>query len=719
MQDYPSGRKTLSAQRDPLQGLIDKYYLVEKNLWDSEQKGQGNDIYSVNIILEKLYTHIDESKWLKAMTAHLFCQAEVHHHLHPSRSHPIEYPYLPIPGLKNGTRIKHPCEYNRGGSHNILQTAPAERSRELAWLIPYQTTHREKHLLFIFTFDPSIAIQVRSGTEAWEQCTNYWSEAYKLHSNYEAGIELTFLHSFTGLVEWMTSLKTIGRENTPLSWRRQTVPEHEAITAANHNLDLYYSNDIIGFAWSTHEKPLARDRDRQKLQQALTKRIILFDSIYGTVPGIKAPKNKVVISDPNTSESNTEKIARSFWNNTIRTAYEAGASDIHIEPIASHTGNDCHLIVSLRLDDQARFHARIPSDLAPSFARYAVESSTIDPTNKTKIQAARRRWTHPETGDTISLRIQGTPAGTNLIRIVIRLLDTTKLKAGIGDLKLDSDELQIWHRALALQSGLVIISGPTGSGKSTTLYAALLSIYQRDNQRIFATMEDPVEYDLPFRATQTPVHKNEGPTYAEYIEANMRNDGDTFLVGEIRDPLTAIAALQLANTGHQVLTSIHANGAPETASRLIDLGVDKSLLSDTLKLVVSQKLIPAPCPRCKKSITSKEATALLRAMGGELIAHNKDSEWQDKYQRQPTWIVAPGCSGCDFTGIKGRCVAQEFLIIDNDNKGFLKDGNVPALRESMRIRKMPAMKEVAWRLAWQGKITIQQAGELTNQLEQN
>jgi type II secretory ATPase GspE/PulE/Tfp pilus assembly ATPase PilB-like protein len=517
----------------------------------------------------------------------------------------------------------------------------------------------------------------------------------------------------------MTTLKTIGKDSTPMSWTRQPVPEHESITAANHNLDLYYSNDIIGFAWSTHEKPITRQRDKQNLQQSLTKRIILFDSIYGTVPGLKAQRPKVKIFDPNAGESQTEKTARSFWQNTIRTAYESGASDIHIEPIPSHTGNDCHLIVSLRLDNQARFHARIPSDLAPSFARYAVESSGMDPTNRLKIQAARRRWTHPETGDTISLRIQGTPSGTNIIRIVIRLLDTTKLKAGIGDLKLDPDELQIWNRALALQSGLVIISGPTGSGKSTTLYAALLSIYNRNNQRIFATMEDPVEYDLPFRATQTPVHKHEGPSFAEYIEANMRNDGDTFLVGEIRDTITAAAALQLANTGHQVLTSIHANGAPETASRLIDLGVDKSILSDTLKMVVSQKLIPAPCPHCRKQLPTKESMPLLRAMGGELMVHGKNNEWQDKYQREPSWIIAPGCPICDFTGIKGRCVAQEFLIIDSENKIHLKEGNIPALRASMQAKKMPSMKEVAWRLAWQGKITIQQAGELTNQLEQN
>lgn len=252
---------------------------------------------------------------------------------------------------------------------------------------------------------------------------------------------------------------------------------------------------------------------------------------------------------------------------------------------------------------------------------------------------------------------------------------------------------------------------------STTLYAALLTIFQRDNRRSFSTIEDPVEYRLPFRSTQSPVNEDVGATYEKLIRQAMRNDGDTFLIGEIRDEATASASLQLALTGHQVLSSIHANSATETALRLLELGVDPYILSETLKLVVSQRLVPTACPFCAKELPESEIKALLRRHGGEVLMETWDSKWRTKYRRGPKWVEGEGCPHCNFTGLLGMMAAQEFLIIDSKNKKALKEGHVDRLAASMVERSLPTMTETAWRLAWLGRTPIGQAGELTDQLK--
>jgi type IV secretory pathway ATPase VirB11/archaellum biosynthesis ATPase len=252
---------------------------------------------------------------------------------------------------------------------------------------------------------------------------------------------------------------------------------------------------------------------------------------------------------------------------------------------------------------------------------------------------------------------------------------------------------------------------------STTLYAALLSIYQRDTRRSFATIEDPVEYRLPFRATQSPVDESKNVTYEKLIRQAMRNDGDTFLIGEIRDGPTANASLQLALTGHQVLSSIHANSAPETALRLLEFGVDPYILSETLKMVVAQRLVPTCCPYCKKQIPASEVPALLRKYGGEILLESWGPLWERKYRKEGNWIRGEGCAQCQFTGLSGVTAAQEFLVIDHKNRKFLKEGNIEKLEDSMKEKSLLKMEEVVWKFAWQGRIPIEQAGELTNQLK--
>lgn len=701
---------------DRLPGLISKLALCTQEQWALATYGKPDSIATTNLALHSLRKTIDEDRWLEEMTTHLFCRAE---RLKFTSKQKIgsEFAYVPTPGTRNGNRIKHPCEYQHRKALSVLSHAPSMRSRELAWFIPYKTTAGAQNLIFIFTFDPNHAIQVRTLSKSWEECNAYWRNALEATNLLPPGENTSCIHTFTSLQEWMEVLDTNDGEESPTSWRRRDTNPFETSAAAKNSLDIYYSTPTVAYAWSTLEKQKGRERAQNQLQQAIGKKVILFDPIYGRWPGQKKDTKKLQVQIPSSGETEEEKTAKSFWENTVLTAQESGSSDIHIEPMQVTGKNHCDLIVSLRKDGQLNFHTKIPSFLAQDYARFALETSGILREETRKPQDGRRSWTNPKTGVPIDLRISVTPVGTPVQKIVMRLLDTSKLKRGISDLGLENEESQIWEKALGLNQSLVLVSGPTNSGKSTTLYAALLSIYQRDNRRSFATIEDPVEYRLPFRATQSPVQEDRGVTYEKLIRQAMRNDGDTFLIGEIRDKNTAAAALQLSLTGHQVLSSIHANNSSETALRLLEFGIEPYLISETVKLIVAQKLIPTCCPHCKFPLETREVGPSLRKNGGEILLETYNGIWERKYRSHAQWSEGQGCPQCQFTGLLGMTPAQEFLIIDQKNKKFLKEGNIDKLTESMRERSLLTMEETVWKLAWQGKIPVSQAGEITNQLK--
>jgi hypothetical protein len=169
----------LLRESDKLPNLIGELALYPQDKWLEHTIGKSEDIHGHNLILREIYKEIDELRWLKDTTTYLFCRTERIREIQRVRGGSLtEFAYIPIPGLKNGRRIKHPCEFEgKGGLDRILTEAPMERSRELAWLIPYKTSTGEKTLAFIFTFDPLTEIKVRTITQEWDKCTKYWKSA--------------------------------------------------------------------------------------------------------------------------------------------------------------------------------------------------------------------------------------------------------------------------------------------------------------------------------------------------------------------------------------------------------------------------------------------------------------------------------------------------------------------------------------------------------------
>jgi len=273
--------------------------------------------------------------------------------------------------------------------------------------------------------------------------------------------------------------------------------------------------------------------------------------------------------------------------------------------------------------------------------------------------------------------------------VVLRLLDRRNLQLDLSMLGLAPDEDAQLREFIAMPHGIVLVTGPTGSGKTTTLYSLLSQV--NDPETKVLTVEDPVEYDLD-GIVQVPVNDEIGVNYARILRTMLRQDPDIIMIGEIRDPETAQIAVEAALTGHLVLSTLHTNDAPSTVTRMVDLGVEPFLLAATMEGIVAQRLVRCVCKKCIESYIPDED--LCKQLG---IAHG------EQYQR------GSGCADCHFTGYSGRTAIYEVLPMDADMKeAFLKNPSTLVLRDEARKRKMRTLRERGLTLAREGKTTLEE-----------
>lgn len=334
-------------------------------------------------------------------------------------------------------------------------------------------------------------------------------------------------------------------------------------------------------------------------------------------------------------------------NLILRDGIKQGASDIHIEP-GENQGQ-----VRYRIDGVLRKHMDLPmSALNRVISRVKIRSD-MDIADRLRPQDGRTRVNVER--EIYDLRVSTIPAG-RAEKCVIRVLDQG------GDMSLDGlgvpgPELTRIRRLLSNRSGIVVVTGPTGSGKTTTLYSALREI--ADGEVNVMTVEDPIEYWLK-DVTQTQVEVKQGMTFGSALRAILRQDPDVILVGEIRDGETARIAAQAAMTGHLVLATVHANNAVGAVPRLADLGLDYSMIADTLRGAIAQRLLRRVCADCAETIE------------GELTS--EEAEFARKYDMRPT-VRAVGCEECRFSGYRGRLPILEVL------------SSSPAIEEAVGRRK--------------------------------
>jgi general secretion pathway protein E len=347
--------------------------------------------------------------------------------------------------------------------------------------------------------------------------------------------------------------------------------------------------------------------------------------------------------------SDDEAPAIRLINGLIAEAARLKASDIHIEPFESA------LLVRMRIDGELRELHRLPPGIAARLTSRIKVMARLDIAERRLPQDGRMELSLG--GKRLDVRVSTLPARGGE-RVVLRLLDKDNAGIDLAGLGMPPAIDQGFRAALAQPNGLVLVTGPTGSGKTTTLYAGLKLL--NDGSRNILTVEDPVEYAVDGLG-QTQVNPKVGLSFAAGLRAILRQDPDVVMVGEIRDAETAAIAVQAALTGHLVLSSLHTNDAASAITRLRDFGIEPFLIAATLRAVVAQRLVRRLCPDCRVAAPADAGSShALGLPSGSLIWH------------------APGCAACNQTGWQGRVGLYDLIRMTDTLAAGINDGATAA-----------------------------------------
>jgi len=286
---------------------------------------------------------------------------------------------------------------------------------------------------------------------------------------------------------------------------------------------------------------------------------------------------------------------------------------------------------------------------------------------------------------------------------VCRILDKSVVSLDLNNLRLSNSEVVIFQRVINKPSGIVLVTGPTGSGKTTTLYACLNEVNKEDVKII--TNEDPVEYNID-GLVQVPINAEQGLSFAASLRAALRQDPDIILVGEIRDFETAEIAIESALTGHLVFSTLHTNDAPSSVTRLADLGIKNFLISATLEAIIAQRLVRTICVDCKVPYTPRNE---------DLLKLNIDPATLDS---KVTFYQGEGCDKCRNTSYRGRVALYEILEVDQTLRELiLQDASVQELQEAATTAGMKSLREVGVQKIFDGLTTIDEVIQATVTLD--
>jgi general secretion pathway protein E len=337
-------------------------------------------------------------------------------------------------------------------------------------------------------------------------------------------------------------------------------------------------------------------------------------------------------------------------NSLLQQAIKEKASDIHVEAYKDD------LAVRMRLDGILYTVLKPPKRLHPQIVSRIKIMGGLDIAEKRLPQDGRISL--KTAGREIDVRVSTIPT-TFGERVVMRLLDKSRNLIGLGQIGMSEEVLKSLHGVLELSNGIVLVTGPTGSGKTTTLYSALAEI--NTEQKNVITVEDPVEYQIK-GIGQMQVNPNIGLTFADGLRAILRQDPDVIMVGEIRDNETASIAVQSSLTGHLVFSTLHTNDSASAITRLVDIGIEPFLISSSLEAVLAQRLVRVLCSECREE--TKLTSAQLESLGLPKGKHRLGAK-----------IYKPvGCPACMNSGYKGRTGIYEFLEIDDNIRSLIIKG---------------------------------------------
>lgn len=376
-----------------------------------------------------------------------------------------------------------------------------------------------------------------------------------------------------------------------------------------------------------------------------------------------------------------------YVNYIIQTAMKEGASDIHIEP------GEKKLKVRFRIDGILVDMMKPPYRMHAALISRLKIMANLDIAERRLPQDGRIRAV--VNGRKLDLRVSTLPTVAGE-KCVLRILDTRSISVGLDQLGFDPEKLTIWRRQIVNPHGIILVTGPTGSGKTTTLYA---SLREMDTQRLnVSTVEDPVEYHLD-GITQVQIHDQIGMSFAAVLRSLLRQDPDVVMLGEIRDLETSRIAIQASLTGHLVLSTLHTNDAPSSVTRLINIGVEPFLIGAAVNAVLAQRLVRQICTKCKEPMEQNEEIEDFLTMQGLADA---------------SIYHGAGCDKCRQTGYSGRVGIYELLLLDDVTRDAIaRSPNVTEFRRMCVERGMVTLRQDGMIKVTQGTTTIEEVLRVT------
>ena len=408
------------------------------------------------------------------------------------------------------------------------------------------------------------------------------------------------------------------------------------------------------------------------------------------IEDIKDDKNNLTEDDQDTEhirDMASEAPVIKLVNHIISKATEMGSSDIHLEPFAED------LILRYRIDGILHSFEAPPKRLNSALCTRIKIMAKLDISERRLPQDGRIKLKLQ--GKDIDMRVSTLPTlyGES---IVIRILDRGNLNVNLEKMGFPKEQLEEFQKLIQKPYGKLLVTGPTGSGKTTTLYGALQNINTSDKKII--TIEDPVEYQMR-GINQIHVKPQIGLDFANGLRSIVRQDPDVIMVGEVRDAQTADVAIQAALTGHLVFSTVHTNDAAGAITRLLDMGVENYLISSALIGVLAQRLVRVICRKCIEPI--KVSSILI-------------SEMRTHEQGSINTFHGKGCKECSETGFRGRIGIYELLVVDDSiRQHILNKSTSQEIREMARKKGMTTLREDGWKKVAEGITTVEEVLRVT------
>ncbi|MFH1367988.1 MAG: GspE/PulE family protein [Elusimicrobiota bacterium] len=519
-----------------------------------------------------------------------------------------------------------------------------------------------------------------------------WAKEYDVLK----ALSFQFNYPLVNLAEQKIDKSLTGRISAKFSHRYNLVPinlQNDVLTVAVSDPLAVHAFDDLRLMFGCDVSPVLATGN--EILKALKK---LYGLGADTMEKIAADDETVpeAANEKESSETVGDEDASivKFVNQIIEEAYHDRATDIHLEPFE----ND--MIIRYRIDGILH-EASIP----PQVTRY--QSAII---SRIKIMAdmdiAEKRL--PQDGriqfkmgdEIVDLRVSTLPV-IHGESVDLRILPRKQMLLGLDQLGLPEDYQKKTEKLIKRPHGIILVTGPTGHGKTTTLYACLSKINSPDKKII--TVEEPVEYQLK-GINQIPVHSKIGLTFANGLRAILRQDPDVIMVGEIRDQETAEIAIRASLTGHLVFSTLHTNNAPAAVTRLVDMGIEPYLVASSIEAIMAQRLVRLVCKNCR--VEDRSDTDFLKSIGFPRDFKGK------------IYKAGPGCEECRHTGYRGRTAIYELLMLDDELKKLVVEKVSAGLIKKEAIRKgMKTLRDDGWDKVRAGLTTLEEIIRVTQEEE--